>query len=231
MNNIGERYIKQIDGLLADLKKLSLTRANFDRLASSLVDDDNEAPQVHQLYSATLNILTNLFGAKSPQVKSLVDQRKMIVAKKYSNEYELRETCHLVSGVLRSTKDDIKAGLITNIVIQASGAVIGDFLAIAKNELKGGNKDVAAVLASAALEDALKRKADELGVKTENKDLSVIINALKAQGFFSGAETPIVSSYVKLRNSAMYADWTKIQGTDVGSLIGFLEPFLVKNFS
>jgi len=42
MNDIGERYIKQIDGLLADLKKLSLTRAYFDRLASSLVDDDNE---------------------------------------------------------------------------------------------------------------------------------------------------------------------------------------------
>ncbi|OGY68536.1 MAG: hypothetical protein A3B94_00155 [Candidatus Jacksonbacteria bacterium RIFCSPHIGHO2_02_FULL_43_10] len=125
----------------------------------------------------------------------------------------------------------MNAGLITNIVIQASGAIIGDFLAIAKNELKNGNKDVAAVLSSAALEDSLKRKAEEFSIKTEGKDLSQIINALKSQGIFSGAETPIVSSYVKLRNSAMHADWAKIQGADVGSLIGFLEPFLIKNFS
>lgn len=231
MNDIAERYIKQIDSLLTGLKKLSLVRKNYSRLDIPLYDDDSEASQVHQLYSATLNIITNLFGAKSPQVKSLVDQRKMIISKKYSTEYELRKTCHLVSGVLTSTKNDIKTGLITSIVIQASGAVIGDFLAVAKNELKAGNKDVAAVLASAALEDLLKRKADELGIKTENKDLSAVINALKSQGFFSGAEAPIVSSYVKLRNSAMHADWTKIQGTDVSSLIGFLEPFLVKNFS
>lgn len=231
MNDIAEKYIKRIDGLLMELKGLSLTRKNYNMLDIPLSDDDSETPQVHQLYSATLNVITSLFGAKSPQVKSLVDQRKMIATKKYSNVYELRETCHLVSGVLTSTKNDIKSGLIYSIIIQASGAVIGDFLAIAKNELKGGNKDVAAVLVSVTLEDALKRKADELGIKTENKDLSGVINALKAQGFFSGAQAPIVSSYVKLRNSAMHADWSRIQETDVSSLIGFLEPFLVKNFS
>lgn len=231
MNDIAEKYIKQIDSLLTDLKKLSLVRKNYSRLDTPLYDDDSEAPQVHQLYSATLNIITNLFSAKSPQVKSLVDQRKMIISKKYSTEYELRETCHLVAGILISTKNSIKAGLIASIVIQTSGVVIGDFLAVAKNELKSGNKDVAAVLVSAALEDSLKRKADEFDIKTENKDLSQIINALKSQGVFSGAEVPIISSYIKLRNSAMHADWAKIQGTDVGSLIGFLEPFLVKNFS
>jgi hypothetical protein len=171
------------------------------------------------------------FRRKSPQVKSLIDQRKQIVSKKYSTEYELRETCHLVYGILASVKNDIKAGLITNIVIQASGAIIGDFLAIAKSELKNGNKDVAAVLSSAALEDSLKRKANELGIKTANTNLDQVINALKSQGVFSGTEAPIISSYIKLRNSAMHADWGKIQGTDVGILIGFLEQFLIKNFS
>ena len=232
MNDIVERYLKRIDELLTELNELSLSRRNNHGLDILLSDDDSEAPQVHQLFSATLNIASNIFGGKSPQVKSLVDQRKMIGAKKYINQSdELRETCHLVSGVLTSTKNDIELGLISRIIIQASGAVIGDFIAIAKNELKVGSKDVAAVLASAALEDALKRKADELGIKTENKDLSAIINALKSQGFIGGAQGPIVSSFVKLRNSAMHADWSKIQETDVNSMIGFLEPFLIKNFS
>jgi hypothetical protein len=231
MNDIAEKYTKQIDILLKEIKGLSVMRKTFSKLDISLVEEDSEAPKVHEAYGSTLNILSNLFGAKSPQVKSLIDQRKQIVSKKYSTEYELRETCHLVYGILASVKNDINAGLITNIVIQASGAIIGDFLAIAKNELKNGNKDVAAVLSSAALEDSLKRKAEEFSIKTEGKDLSQIINALKSQGIFSGAETPIVSSYVKLRNSAMHADWAKIQGADVGSLIGFLEPFLIKNFS
>lgn len=226
MLNLAEKYTKQIDTLLKDIEKLSVMLNRF-----SLVEEYGEAPKVHEAYGSTLNILSNLFGAKSPQVKSLIDQRKQIVSKNYSTTPALRETCHLVYGILASVKNDIKAGLITDIVIQASGAIIGDFLALAKNELKNGNKDVAAVLSSAALEDSLKRKADELGIKTENKDLSQIINVLKSQGIFSGAEAPIISSYVKLRNSAMHADWSKIQGTDVGSLIGFLEPFLVKNFS
>ncbi|MBU1599666.1 hypothetical protein KKG61_06140 [bacterium] len=232
MNNLAEKYTKQIDILLEEIERLSVMSKTFSRSDIFLDEkDDSEAPKVHQAYGTTLNMLSNLFGARSPQVKSLIDQRKQIVSKKNFIKYELRETCHLVYGILASVKNDIEAGLNTSIVIQASGAVIGDFIAIAKNELKNGNKDVAAVLASAALEDSLKRKADELGIKTENKDLSGIINALKSQGFFSGAETPIISSYVKLRNSAMHADWAKIQGTEVSSLIGFLEPFLIKNFS
>lgn len=229
MTDIAKKYIKQIEILLKEIEGLSIMKKSFINI--SFLGEDGEASKVHEVYGSTLNIISNLFGAKSPQIKTLIDERKQIVSKRYSTEYELKKTCHMVCGTLASVKNDIKAGLITNIVIQASGAIIGDFLAIAKNELKNGNKDVAAVLSSVALEDSLKRKADELGIKTENKDLSQVINVLKSQGFFSGAEAPIVSSYVKLRNSAMHADWSKIQGTDVGSLIGFLEPFLVKNFS
>jgi hypothetical protein len=231
MINIAEKYIKQIDILLEEIENFSVMRENFSELDLSFIENDADAPKVYKAYGTTLNISSNLFGAKSPQVKSLEDQRKIIFSKKYSMERKLREIGNVIYGFLASIKNDIEAGLITNIVIQASGVVIGDFVAIAKNELKNNNKDVAAVLASVALEDALKRKAEKLGIKIENKDLSGIINTLKAQGFLSGAEVPIVSSYVKLRNSAMHADWTKIQGADVGSLIGFLEVFLIKNFT
>lgn len=239
MDNLAQRHIKQIDSILADLGKISLPisgdlLADFNFTDNVFKIDDSETPQVHQFYGDTLNILSNLFGPKSPQVKSLTDERKMIESKRYSTDstnHKLREICCLISGVLTSTKNNIEAGLITNILIQASGAVIGDFLSIAKKALRDGNKDVAAILASAALEDALKRKAAELGLKVENRKLSNVVNDLNSKGFFSSTEFSIVSSYVKLRNDAMHTDQAKIQEADVSGLIRFLEPFLIKNFS
>ena len=238
MDNLAQRYIKQIDSILAGLKKLSLTiSSSFDSLADfNFTDDvfkinDSETPQVYQFYGDTLNILSNLFGPKSPQVKSLTDERKMIESKKGSTEHKLREICCLISGRLTSTKNAIEAGLITNISIQAAGAVIGDFLSIAKEFLVDKNKDVAVILASAALEDALKRKAKGLGIKVEHRNLSNVVNDLNSKGFFSSTEFSIVSSYVKLRNDAMHTDRAKIQEADVRDLIRFLEPFLIKNFS
>lgn len=70
-----------------------------------------------------------------------------------------------------------------NITTQASGLVIGDLVALARAELNAGYKDVAAILAAAALEDAMKRKAEELGINVENKSLDAILNALKAKSF------------------------------------------------
>ncbi len=58
--------------------------AKLIKVASlDFVEEDSEAPKVHEAYGSTLNILSNLFGAKSPQVKSLTDQRKQKV--KYVN--------------------------------------------------------------------------------------------------------------------------------------------------
>jgi hypothetical protein len=104
-------------------------------------------------------------------------------------------------------------------------------LQLAKTELNASFVNVAAVLACAALEDALKRKANDLGLNTTGKTLDAIINALKAKSFFKGAQGPIVASFVKLRNAAMHADWDKISEADVKSLIGFMEPFLTEHFS
>ena len=102
---------------------------------------------------------------------------------------------------------------------------------LAKAELKEGFTQVAAVLASAALEGALKRKAEELELDVADKSLEDVINALKSKSFFKGAQTKIITSFVRLRNYAMHAEWNKIQEADVSSLIGFLEPFLLEHFS
>lgn len=62
-----------------------------------------------------------------------------------------------LQGIFRGAKEDFDGGYVFNVDLRVSGQVFGDFVLMAKTALDEGHKDVAAVLACAALEDALKR--------------------------------------------------------------------------
>jgi len=111
-----------------------------------------------------------------------------------------------------------------------SGEIFGDFVTAAKAALTNGKHTVAAVLACAALEDALKRFALANGFTVEGKTMEEVVNALKAGGLVSGAPKGLLSAMPKIRNSAMHADWEKLTPQDAGSVIGFVEQFLLVNF-
>ena len=218
-NDLHEVYKKRIDFLLEKLNDVESISEKGDRAT------------IDGCFMGTLTLVESLHGSNSPQAKALFEAKKAYTKTQYSSHYELSSLGQSIKGSLINVQEELEAGLVKNIATEAAGIVIGDLVALAKEELKAGYINVAAVLASAALEDALKRKAEELGVNIENKTLSSVIGSLKSKSFFKGAQVPIVSSYSKLRNSAMHADWDKIQEADVSSLIGFLEPFLLEHFS
>jgi hypothetical protein len=132
--------------------------------------------------------------------------------------------------IFRSAMDDHKSGFAANFELSVSGEIFGDFVKLAKQTLSEGHKDVAAVLASAALEDALKRFATASGIDTENQDMQGTINALKAKGFVSGAQKTLLDVMPRIRNFALHADWEKLTEPEVNSLIGFVEQFLLTRF-
>ncbi|HJZ05883.1 MAG TPA: hypothetical protein VJ327_08590 [Patescibacteria group bacterium] len=134
----------------------------------------------------------------------------------------------VLHGFLANLGREIQAGLLIRLAESAAAEVLGDFVVLADNAMTAGQKDVAAVLASAALEDVLKRKATVLGIAAEDEDLAAVVNALKAKAVFQGAEAKIVSSFVALRNRAMHAQWDKITGPDVASLVGYLKSSLTR---
>ena len=101
---------------------------------------------------------------------------------------------------------------------------------LAKNALANDEKDVAAVLACAALEDALKRYATLNGLDVDGKEMQDVINALKAKGLVGGPQKSLLESMPKVRNAAMHPDWQRITAQDVGSVIGFVEQFLLTEF-
>ena len=111
-----------------------------------------------------------------------------------------------------------------------SGEVLGDFILLAKNALKSNNVYVAAVLACAALEDALKRYARANSLNVDEKPMQEVVSALKAKGLVSGASKTLLDTMPKIRDYALHANWEKISPPDVSSVIGFVEQFLQENF-
>jgi hypothetical protein len=134
-------------------------------------------------------------------------------------------------GVFLSSKDDFDGGYVFNVDLRISGEVLGDFVGLAKHAIAEGHKDVAAVLACSALEDALKRFARINGLDVEGKTMQEVVNALKAAGLVSGAQRTVLDTLPKVRNHALHADWTKLSEPEVSSVIGFVEQFLLTRFS
>ncbi|HEC19380.1 MAG TPA: DUF4145 domain-containing protein [Gammaproteobacteria bacterium] len=169
------------------------------------------------------NLIKAVFGEGSPH---------------YQNFKELYDDCsgydygvRALQGLFRSAKEDFEGGYVFNVDLRVSGEVFGDFVVMAKHALSEGHKDVAVVLASAALEDTLKRFAASKGLSVTSSTMTEVVNALKSNGLVSGAQKSLLDAMPKIRNYAMHADWEKISEPDVNSIIGFVEQFLLTNFS
>lgn len=137
----------------------------------------------------------------------------------------------VLQGIFQSAREDFEGGYIFDVDLRVSGEVFGDFVAMAKQSISDGYKDVAAVLACAALEDALKRYARVKGLSVDESTMSEVVNALKSKGLVHGAQKSLLDTMPKIRNFAMHGNWDKISAADVGSVIGFVEQFLLSNFS
>ena len=169
------------------------------------------------------NLIKAVFGEESPHYVNFAEGLK----KCRGYDYEI----DALRGVFQSAKEDFEGGYVFNVDLRISGEVFGDFVVLAKQSLTEGHKDVAAVLASAALEDALKRYANAEGLNIDNQSMSEVINALKAKRLVSGAQKSLLDAMPRIRNFAMHADWGKISEPDVNSIIGFVEQFLLTKFS
>lgn len=88
-----------------------------------------------------------------------------------------------------------------------------------------------AVLACAALEDALKRYAMVNGLTVDGKTMSDEVNTLRGASLVGGAQKSLLDTMPKIRNMAMNGEWAKVIAPDVASVLGFVEHFLLSKFS
>lgn len=93
--------------------------------------------------------------------------------------------------------------------------IFRDFVFLSRRALTEGVKEVAAVLAAAALEDALKRYARANGLDVEDKAMQEVVSALRAKGLVGGAQEALLEVMPKLRDYAMHANWDKFTEAEV----------------
>jgi hypothetical protein len=143
----------------------------------------------------------------------------------------LESQVNALKGIFSAAKADYDGGYAFSMQALVSGEIYGDFVTLAKKALTEDGKDVAAVLACAALEDALKRLAVLNGLEVSDRSMQDVVNALKAKGLVGGAQKNLLDAMPKIRDYAMHANWDKITPQDVGSVLGFVEQLLLTKFS
>lgn len=209
-------------------------KARFAELASEamripLKGDSNDpyadGPEFHAWAASALNLVLGVFGTDSPHYERL--NTHVREATRTQGALRALDACR---GTFLGAKSDADGDYIFRLQAQFTGEVFGDLVTAAKAAQAEGRHDVAAVLASAALEDALKRFAIRSGMDAEGKTMEEVVNALKSKGLVGGAQKTLLSAMPKIRNQAMHADWQGITPQEVGSLVGFTEQFLLAHF-
>ena len=194
----------------------------LDRINNILDKPINEG----EAYLTAISLLENIYGPNSEQLQAL----KTV----YQNIYETRQdqfdrdwdVRKFLKGSLGALKAEIEGDLIESIQSQALSEVLGDFLSLARESHDEGQKDVAAVLSSAALEDALKRCATEHGLDVQGKNMLTVVNALRSNNIIPKSQAKTLRGYTDFRNGALHAEWDKIDSATVIGVVEFTDEFL-----
>ena len=183
-----------------------------------------------EIYVGTLSLVSALYGPDSRQVHAIQDSNARIAKRPLIQGVMNSEIVQEMRGTLRAVRSEVELGLLRSMRAEARGEVLGDFVVLAKQALDGGEKDVAAVLACAALEDTLKKYAEAHDLDVEDKDLLGVVSALKAASLVKAPQGKVLQSFVGVRNKAFHAQWDRIDASEVHSVVAFVQTFLGENF-
>lgn len=185
---------------------------------------------IGEVTSGTITILEKLYGTNSEKLKAYIQMYQVYLKDPHRNSMVVKNKIRYDTlGILKSIKSEVEAGLVGNLELQAQGGIFGDFITLARESFDE-NKDVAAVLVSAALEDALKRFALQNDLDVADANMEQVINALKSKGLLKDPQASIAKGHKELRKKAFHANWDKIEKPSVNSAIGFTETFILENF-
>ncbi len=214
----------QILKRFAELEKQG--HAIFLRPEANSSERRADSQQFYAWASCCQHAIRSVFGEYSPHYVNFQNQLSQI-----ASHFVWESSLACIKGVFLGAKSDVDGGYLFHLQASLTGEIFGDPVTGAKAAQKEGNHTVATLLACAALEDALKRYATLEGLTVDDKTMEDVINALKSKGLVSGAQKSLLGAMPKIRNYAMHARWDKLTPEDARSVIGFVEQFLLTNFS
>jgi hypothetical protein len=186
----------------------------------------------HEAFSGALSLMVLVHGSGSPQVRDLAQKGESFATRFHSTGLD-NSLYEVAIGALQNLRAEIDGGLIAALQKTITGDVLTDFLQLARaalNEPGDEAKNVAAVLTAALFEDTLRRLASVSGIPHSEK-LQDTLTSLKENGVMQGSQVGIANSYLNFRNSALHAQWERVERESIASVLGFVEHLLMKHFA
>ena len=177
--------------------------------------EDKDIPE----YQVWLGSVANLL-----RLVAIPDSYYFEECKRLTNHSEMSRgiPLHIVQkmfGLLKSAKKEWEEGLLRRIEYIVSAATFDDFLDHAALYHKGDKKIESSVLASAVLEDKVKKIATKHGIRTSGISLEQLIDDLVKAEVFTMVKAKRVKGYAGVRNHSLHAEWDEFDIRDVGELI------------
>ncbi|MDP2897257.1 MAG: hypothetical protein Q8Q12_12010 [bacterium] len=219
-----EKTGQRFDDLVAQGEKL-ISETPRDGNGPQTFIPDERLPE----YQSWVSSAANLLRVVCPRDSHYVDQCKRVEEGMPAGAGVLSSVFLKMLGVLRSAREEWAAGMLTRIEYIVAAATFDDFLDHAADYHKANKKIEASVLASAVLEDTVKKIALKNSVN-EKRSLDPIIDDLAAVGVFTPVKAKRVKAYAGTRNKADHAEWDAFDIKDVGEMINgvreLIEEFL-----
>ena len=170
-------------------------------------------------YNAWLVSCANLLQVAAPRGSYFVTESTTLLAETQNPAGIMTTTVRKMHGVLKSGEAEWKAGLMRSVEYLVAAATFDDFLDHASDYHKGGKKTEAAVLASAVLEDTIKKICSKHSLPTTGKTVDPLIDDLAAAGVLTAVKAKRAKGYAGVRNHALHAEWENFDLKDVGQMI------------
>ena len=119
-----------------------------------------------------------------------------------------------IRGAASGLLNDVESGLLPDLAMRIRGDVEGDFLAQAHRLLEERQKDPAAMLVGAVLEDALRQLCRKHGVP-EGDSIEAMNVSLRRAGVYGAPQQQAVTAWATIRNRADHGRFTEYTEPEV----------------
>jgi hypothetical protein len=183
-------------------------------------------PQTQNEYQAWLSSTGHLIKMVSPPNSHYPEEFSDLVGGDQMKHSVVPNVVERVYGLLTAAQRDWSDGLLRQIEYMVAAATFDEFLDHAAEYHKGGKKVEAAVLASAVLEDTVKKIAAKNDIAFNGLALEQLVDELTRSQVFTLVKAKRVKAAAGVRNHALHAEWDQFDIKDAGTLIGTIRELL-----
>ena len=194
--------------------------AQGQQLVGHMIKDDYyvDSNQISR-YQAWLSSVSNLFELAAPPGSFFLSE-----SKKLMNSEDMKNSIATIivskmQGLLVSAQQEWDNGLMRKIEYILAGETFDDFLDHAESYHRGNKKVESAVLASAVLEDTVKKIASKNSLSTKGQSLESLIDELSKAGVITPVKAKRIKAFAGVRNHALHAEFDAFDIKDVGEMI------------